>query len=325
MNWTKFTKQQLKKIKAQCFIDYGRSYRDTILLVGSGRSGTTWLSDVINYNENYRYIFEPFHNQKVHACRKFVAQTYIRPKDPSPHNHQLFQKVLSGRVRSNWSDRFNEKILSHQRLIKSIRVNLLLKWLTLYFPGMPVVYLMRHPFAVAVSRMKYGGWRTKGLDKYLSQPELMDDFLEPFRREMKLAKRKYQATGDVFDNHIFSWCIQNYIPLRQCSANDFHIVFYEDCCVEPACEISRLFNYLKKKPKENILNGLSKASRVSRRDSAIVTGNSLIEGWKNSLSIKQIERGLEILNLFGLDAIYSEDLMPRAEGLSNFVQTSVVC
>ncbi|MEO1391071.1 MAG: hypothetical protein AAFV85_27370, partial [Cyanobacteria bacterium J06634_6] len=146
-----------------------------------------------------------------------------------------------------------------------------------------------------------------------------------FRQELETSERTCQITGDFFDNHIFSWCIQNYVPLQQFSDNELHIVFYEDCCVNPEIEIERLFDYLKKKPEKKILEEMKTASRVSRKDSAILTGNSLIDGWKNNLRTEQVDRALEILNLFGLDQVYSEKPMPRPEGLASVTRTPLLC
>ena len=40
---------------------YPINYKNTIWLIGSGRSGTTWISSIINYKGDYRELFEPFH------------------------------------------------------------------------------------------------------------------------------------------------------------------------------------------------------------------------------------------------------------------------
>ena len=40
---------------------YLGSYQDAIWLVGEARSGTTWVSDLINWDKRYREMFEPFH------------------------------------------------------------------------------------------------------------------------------------------------------------------------------------------------------------------------------------------------------------------------
>ena len=52
------------KIVSKFYID-AHNIKHTILIAGTGRSGTTWLSDTINYKNQFRYIFEPLHSNKV--------------------------------------------------------------------------------------------------------------------------------------------------------------------------------------------------------------------------------------------------------------------
>ena len=38
---------------------------NTIIIAGVGRSGTTLLAETINYDNQFRLMFEPFHKYKV--------------------------------------------------------------------------------------------------------------------------------------------------------------------------------------------------------------------------------------------------------------------
>ena len=60
----KIIKRILKRLRMQFgifHIDLNYSPSNTVLIAGSGRSGTTWLSEILNYNNDYRSIFEPFY------------------------------------------------------------------------------------------------------------------------------------------------------------------------------------------------------------------------------------------------------------------------
>jgi hypothetical protein len=47
----------LSRLLGGIYIDLGKgNHRDAVFLAGSGRSGTTWLSEVVNYKGGYRYI-----------------------------------------------------------------------------------------------------------------------------------------------------------------------------------------------------------------------------------------------------------------------------
>ena len=62
--------------------DLGRGdHKSSVFLAGSGRSGTTWVSAVINHQGAYRLVFEPFHPGKVRMMRGFRRRQYLRPGD----------------------------------------------------------------------------------------------------------------------------------------------------------------------------------------------------------------------------------------------------
>lgn len=307
-------KKLVKALNTRFFIDYGTSYEDTVFLAGTSRSGTTWMSNVINYKKQYRYMFEPLHEKKIDLCRHFESKQYLRPENRDDAYIAPIRKVLCGKVRGkDWVDRFNEKALSDKRLIKSIRANLLLRWLYCNFDGLATIFLLRHPCAVASSKVKFG-WK-RSLDTYLRQAELKNDFLYPFYSEIKSSEQRYKNTGDSFENHIFSWCIENYVPLKQFKAGEICIIFYENTCAQPEIEVRKIFSYLNKNYDAKILENIKSPSQMSRKDSSIITGDSLVSGWKRHLTDQEIERAIEILNMFGLDKLYSSSVMPHVENL----------
>lgn len=300
-----------RKIRRPFFIDYNNDLRGSVFLAGIGRSGTTWVSEIINYDGDYRYIFEPFHPHRVGAVQDFAYHQYLRPSNRDPRFLRPARVILSGRIRNRWTDAYNRKIFSKKRLIKDIRANLMLKWLHDNFPEIPIVLMFRHPCAVANSWIKLGwereslGTRTN-IETCLCQKELVEDFLTPYMDHLGHA-------GDSFERNVFFWCIQNYVPLKQFNHGEIHLVFYENFCVKPRDEISRLFRFLNIPVEEKVYANLSRPSYLSSRTSAIRTGENLIEGWRKQVSPGQIQRALEILKLFKLDGIYSRETMPDVQ------------
>src|SRR5215207_6837022 len=102
-------------------VDYGSDHRSTIFLAGTARSGTTWVSELINYRNEYRYIFEPFNDKKVSLAGPFGGRRYLRPEEEDPELLHTASFILSGKIRSNWTERFNRRFISERRLIKDIR------------------------------------------------------------------------------------------------------------------------------------------------------------------------------------------------------------
>lgn len=284
--------------------DFGGDHRDAVFLAGTGRSGTTWLSEVLNHRNEYRYVFEPFRPDRVRACSHFRSKQYLRPDDRREEYLGPAGKVLSGEVRGLWVDRYNRKFVARRRLIKDIRANLLLGWLHANFPEMPLILLLRHPCAVAASRLKLG-WRDN-LDETMQQEELVEDFLLPMEFEIRAAR------GD-FERHLFLWCIDNYVPLRQLAPGAAHLVFYENLLTGPENELRSLFAFLNKDFGENIYRGMSRPPAVHRT----------IDGWRAFVSQAQLRRAMEILRMFGMDGIYNESSMPEPDSAHALMRSRI--
>lgn len=302
--------RRAQRLLPRLIFDNEGDYRKSVLLVGSGRSGTSWVPDVLNHDKRYRYIYEPFHSRHVPIARNWLPRQYVRPDDSDEERLALAQTIFSGRIRNGYADAYNKCVFVKRRLIKDTRLQLALKWIRARFPAMPIVYLMRHPCAVVNSRMALE--RDSDLARqFFGQPQLMEDYLEPFRSAMEAAK-------DDFDRHMYIWCVENYVPLKQLAPSDVHLVFYERVCTDPRTELEKLHLYLGLPFDEGALDRVSKPSIQARKHhggtSAIVTGASLVDAWKQYVTPDRLRRAEDILAMFGLDAIYGHDSMPSTGG-----------
>jgi len=283
-------------------VDLDHSTKNTILIAGNGRGGTTWLAELVNFDQRYRLIFEPFHSGKVSICGCFARRQYLRPENDDPRYLEPANLILTGRVRSDWTDAYNKRFLCDRRLIKDIRVNLMLKWMRTHFSEVPIVLLLRHPCAVAHSRT-YQGW-SDSFDDVLAQELLVQDFLAPFVSQMELA-------SSPFERHIFLWCIENYVPLRQLQAGDGLVVFYEDLCQQPERELQRLFSFLGRDLSNDVFQRLDIPSSQTRsRSSAIAIGGDLVSSWRPFVTPEMWRRAEEILQMFGLHVLYGSGSLP---------------
>jgi hypothetical protein len=288
----------------ELFIDPG-DYRRTIMLVGTGRSGTTWIQNIIACEVSCRVMFEPFHSHKLSLLEAWNYRQYLRPEQRGQKFLAPADQILSGQVRNTWIDQFNQAHLVRRRLVKDIRANLILKWIRCQFPEIPIILLLRHPCAVARSKLALG-WDTH-LEDFLRQQDLVEDYLQPFVSEIR-------GASDQFDKHIFMWCIENYVPLRQFSPGEIYVAFYEHFCMDPQGEARSLLRHLGYPFRPEALAMITKPSAMSRADSAIIAGGSVLDSWRKHIDSRHITRANEILGLFGLDRIYGADSSPLVRG-----------
>ena len=274
-----------------------------VFLAGSGRSGTTWVQELINHRRDHRVIFEPFLGSVVPFCRHFERKQYLRDEDDSPAFLGPARRILGGRFRNEWTDQYNAGGVYRKRLIKDIRANLLLHWLRRHFPEVPFVFLMRHPCAVVSSQLR-GRWGLKAAD-LLRQTQLVDDHLVPFTEVMRHAR-------DDFENLLLVWCVENYVPLRQFQRGEILLLFYEDLIRHPEREVERLFRFLRRPVEPGAFEQFRRPSAQVRSWSAVLTGGDPLDSWRKHIDADQIRRALQFLRLFGLDELYGEETMPRA-------------
>ena len=288
------------KLQTRYFLDFG-NYKNTVLVAGTGRSGTTWIQDVINQDGSYRTMFEPFHSKKIGLLKSWNYRQYLRVNDKNPKYLKPAATILGGKIRDPWIDQFNTKILTNKRLIKDIRINLFLKWIKLNFPEIPIVLLFRHPCAVASSKLVLG-WETH-LDDFLSNDELVIDFLAPYKKDILSAK-------NPFEKHIFAWCIENYVPLNQFSPGEILVIFYENLCLNPTQNMHDISEFLGLFRPVYSSDIFSKPSIMSREDSAIMSQSNPVENWRKYMGDQQIRKAVEILSLFGMEKVYNDENLP---------------
>jgi hypothetical protein len=311
---------KLTLMKQRYFIDLDGQLKNSIILVGAGRSGTTWISNLINYNNEFRYMFEPFHPYFVQLAEDFRPYQYLRPINQDLYRFHTISKVLTGRLRSERVDQYNRRLFSTKRLIKDIFAHLFLKWIKVHFPDIPIIVLLRHPCAVAASMEKLrSGWKSLVSPRdFLNQPELVEDYLYHLRDTIKSGK-------NFFENQILNWCIIHYVIFQQFKEGEIHLAFYENFCEQPEKEIACLFSFLQRELtqkgfQEYILPILKRPSRTTLRSSPVVSDGNLIDGWRNNVTEEQLYRAVEVLNIFGLNKIYGYESRPNVSAANELLR-----
>jgi hypothetical protein len=242
-------------------------------------------------------MFEPFNPDLVPQYRGFQYFQYMHPNRVEPEFHAYAKKLFSGEIRNRWIDHQNECIFPGYRLIKEIRANLALKWIHSNFPQVPILFVMRHPCAVVLSRMELGWATGSDIQSFLSQADLIQDFLEPYIDLIKGAKTDEEK-------HAIIWSVSNLLPLRQFGSSELKIVRYENLCTQLETEFSSVLEFIGLRP--NIFNSakINRPSQTSRQMSAVVTGTDRITTWKQKMSTQQIDSILRVVAAFGLGDLY---------------------
>jgi len=282
--------------------DPGGGAERSVLVAGTGRSGTTWLADLVDAAAPTRLMFEPFHCGRVKEYERFPFILYMRPDTRCEALRSYCERVFTGQIRDPWIDRAVSHLRPRLRLIKAIRANLLLKWIRERFPEIPIVFIVRHPCAVVASRMKLDWATDRDLESILSQRDLISDFLGDHLDTVRRAR-------EPEEKHAVVWCIHNMVPLRQLHRDDACWVSYERLVSSPDEEIRRILSYLRIEGSLTEAR-LGRPSTTSQGWSAMVRGEDALQQWRSYLDAQQIRRVWSVLEAFGLSGLYDDPLGP---------------
>lgn len=166
---------------------YGTVILKTLVIAGSGRSGTTWVLDALAEAADLKTVFEPLHAD-VGKCSRKYANRYLHADQEDKELMGFMKTVLSGGQRSIWTDyrvladrlkpslinlysprqlvalyrmykKLRRNYLRYRKTryegvaVKFIRANLLLEWVQAHF-DVDVLCIVRHPCAVIESKMR---------------------------------------------------------------------------------------------------------------------------------------------------------------------------
>lgn len=303
-----------RTLRRELFLELNHRPSRTALVLGSGRSGTTWVAEAIARRYGSRLLFEPFHPilGAVHNELRLFSTPAGSPVE------QTFRRVLAGRVRSVHIDQLPVARLPRSRVVKDIHAGNLLPWFRAGFPALPIVFVVRHPIAASLSRLRAGVFY--GLGDYLETAAgRADAERSPVAAWLPLYDR-HRAHDEPLVRLVAEWCIENVYPLACAEDAGVSPAFYETIVASPVEELTRLAI-----PCEGALGPAAQAAPTVgelRRPSAMdwlgtaaaarESGDwkRLLSRWREEVPPSTVERCLDILSDFGLDRLYGEGPMP---------------
>jgi len=283
-----------------------------ILLTGPGRSGTTWITDVLCALPGVQQIFEPLFplwNERVRQITgwdkrdPYIRSIYLRPEEEYPEWEDLWRRIVTGKFRNYWTDYERTSWFPSRFLIKEVRANLMLGWLHRKFQPR-IVYLLRHPCAVVYSRLVAPQpWHADVRD-ILRQEKLVEDHLKPWAAEI-------ERETDRLDAHAVWWAVENLVALRQLQGIPHALLFYEDLVLHPHEVLENLLPWLGVEhiPKK-VFDLLPQPSRMSNHNLAYRDAQDRLSRWQTSLSVKEQKRILFWAERLGVD-VYDMQPHPR--------------
>jgi hypothetical protein len=310
--------QRAKYLRKELFLERNRDSSRAALVLGSGRSGTTWLAEWIARRHRSRLLFEPFH--PLLGAIGEGARLFLDPSESPPAFERSVRRLLSGRVRGPYIDQIRIARLPRGRVVKDVHAANLLPWLRANHPTVPVVYVVRHPIAASLSRLRSDTFY--GIGAYLATPAgRADAESSPVAAWLPLYDG-YSDRPEPLVRLVAEWCIENVYPLSRGNDAGVALTFYETAVLSPVSELSRI---------GELCAGALGPARTSPTDSEVRMPSAtdwrgtaaearrsgewerMLGGWTSEVPRPVVTQCLEVLSEFGLGWLYGEDPLPAAE------------
>ncbi len=285
-----------------------KSYKleNTVLVMGSGRSGTTWLAEALNANRDYRVAFEPFNRQKNPLVANMPR---VRPTLNAGDIYSAKDTIaamLRGEVRNEWVDMISStNYKSDHQIIKEIRLNCALDWIQETFPELRIILIVRDPFSVAFSATEMG-WMSDASNKGLP--------LDGAYRKKNLAPEQIvvaKKASTTFQRNLALWAMENYLLLSNARINEnITSVYYEHLAMHTKSEVKRLLDFCGNRV--DVSNkSLNKKSKLARKNS-IVDPSSPKFGhqWQGMLTQADVQYAERALDAYGVKSLYKGRNVP---------------
>lgn len=284
-----------------------RIERQHVIVVGSPRSGTSWVMRLIAQRPEYCTMFEPLHPRWWSGVRE--AGFEDRSIEGDERKRRYIRQLLTGTKASReprWSPRIQrnpirlirggvQRLSASRLVIKFVRACRLLPWLVQQFPDQRYVYVVRDPYAVVNSQLR------RGVSAYVDDREMPYDLLnfdEQSESTVDLLCQRICADAEqILDAKTvreidslegcltLSWYVDNLIAKRTAEDYDSILtVHYEKLLTNTEEELERMRNHV------------ASAGPLAR-DVQVKNPHSQIHKWQSQLSDEQIERIQRVLRV----------------------------
>lgn len=275
------------------------------------RGGSTWLMEIIQNITNEPVIWEPLDlNLKNNPFNEinFDWRQYIPYDAKWPEAKVCFELLFQGKIlEKNILDysTFSQLNNSESLLFKICRGNALLPWLVenFEFKHKPV-YMVRHPFAIASSQLRHGGW--SHLSKTFEIPET------PFNSHYKRHSHLLNSITTNEEILVAKWCLTNLHTLNHHNNDKKWItIYYEDFVLNPEQQVQKILDSWNLSYDTSLIN-FDKNSQTTHLDSPDLNIKK-ISSWQNKFNQYQIDKMGRILEYFNVHIYRKDSPLPKLD------------
>lgn len=243
-----------------------------IVVVGTARSGTSWLSETMAQQFRYRMLFEPEHDTRTRHGY-LICDQWFDENTSNAKAHKYLNRVFKNQVDCNWiAQNSNRKFKMHlwpfipkKYIIKFVRANLSAHYINDVF-NIPVIHIIRNPYDVIRSQRQSDFPWLYDLSIFSKQAQLVQLIQDKFSYNIT----EYKTLSDT-EKLCLRWCIENVIPLEVFGAykKKSAVVKYEDLIADVQ-EFYNLCEAFSIEPISNLKSSYRKPSSKTHPESDLL-------------------------------------------------------
>ena len=301
-------REHIKYLPAKLLNSHKKSKKNDIFIFSSPRSGSTWLMELIVSQDNIKYVDEPLHTNRHKGYLTNIEPTWDEIYSSTNRKrkfHNFFKKIMAGKLHVGQQKfkhiyRGEFDYSTNRRVFKILRAKDLINPFEDEF-SIEVVYLLRHPIAVALSLVREN--MEDRVDYYLNNEEYRKKFLN---KELIEFSNSILNDGSQFEIRILQWCLENLPPLKFLDSKNWLIISYEELVIKEEESLNKLYDQLDLEDLGALYRQVDRPSRTTANQEAEEHINKndksfLIKKWQNKVSSEEIEKAFAILDKFKID------------------------
>jgi len=276
-----------------------------IFITGHGRSGTTWIGSTFEQAPGILYYHEPCNPEVVKGGDYSHWFGYVRPDGSDPYFESCLDRAFNGLItygRGWWIKQPYRRLLPGSRVvIKEVASLMLLEWVyKRYQPE--ILFVLRHPCAVALSEKNKRTPVERPIIEILNQPDLVEDHLKPYLTILEKAKTPFEIYGAIWGarNRVIADLIPKY--------PEWKILFYEDLTRDPLKCFRELFDHFNLDWTAKIQKHINQTTTKAKPGiySTYRVTNTQTYKWKGKMTPDEIEQVRTFVEPFNLPYYNSE-------------------
>lgn len=260
-----------------------------LIIVGSGRSGTSWLAENLAKTFRYRLLFEPDHEFQI-PRGAVLTDRLLDASLPIAEVDAYLGKLFKNRIDSDWiAQNSNRKYKMHlwpflakKHIIKFVRASLGGRYMNERY-GIPVVHIIRNPYDVIFSQQRVKFPWLYDLNRFRNQETLVELIKDSYNFDIT---KELNSEVEVL---ALRWVIENNLVLEDLGGytDNSLLVKYEDLNgnLDKYLEICHRFNLeypkdvakrfkepsSKTHPNSHVNKGAKSKGKLSTEDSSAVS------------------------------------------------------